>query len=306
MRKKEDNCTFNILLLEQVKSKLTGEAQDVLLNSNCSRWGEIKETLTQRFGDPRSEELLLHDLTTTFQNYNETYEKFHEKIKQKLQILLEHVSVREINSDIRISKEISYQNQALSTFKAGILQPYCRHLMNLDVRTLEQGLIECRKFDNNKAQVNFMNFMRNQNVNKKFNHSQSTQRFIPPYHQNPNVNYHTQNSNRFNLNNKFPSQPIQLHQRPVTNNFPTRSQVFGRTENKPTPMSISTRYTNKNQPQNRNNYFVPQSRQNFISEELYNVENDEYEYNEQTQNYETFGNNQNFRMNGPKNAIRLI
>ncbi|KAK9881387.1 hypothetical protein WA026_016277 [Henosepilachna vigintioctopunctata] len=101
MREKEDNCTLNILLLEQVKSKLTGEAQDVLLNSKCNRWGEIKKTLTQRFGDPRSEELLLHDLTTTFQNYNETYESFHEKIKQKLQTLLEHVSVREVNSDLK-------------------------------------------------------------------------------------------------------------------------------------------------------------------------------------------------------------
>lgn len=70
LRKAEKNCIINILLLEQIKMKLAGEAQDVLLNSRCTRWSEIKDSLLQRFGDPRSEELLLHDLTTSYQNFN--------------------------------------------------------------------------------------------------------------------------------------------------------------------------------------------------------------------------------------------
>lgn len=72
----------------------------------------------QRFGDPRYEKNLLHDLTPSFQNFNESYKQYHEKIKQKLQILLEHISVREVNNDIRICKENSYYNQTLSTLEA--------------------------------------------------------------------------------------------------------------------------------------------------------------------------------------------
>lgn len=66
--KKDENSLFNKLLLETVKSKLNGEARDVLVNSLCTQWSEIKKFLAQKFGDPRSEELLLHD--TCCQNFN--------------------------------------------------------------------------------------------------------------------------------------------------------------------------------------------------------------------------------------------
>ncbi|XP_045460263.1 uncharacterized protein LOC123670760 [Harmonia axyridis] len=160
--KKEENSIFKKLLLDTLKSKLTGEARDILINSRCTQWTEIREMLAHKFGDPRSEELLLHDLTTCFQNFNESYEQYHEKIKSKLQTLLEHVNVREINRDIRIYKENNYNNQALSTFKAGVLEPYCRHLMSLNVSSLEQALFECRRLDHCKAQVSLMKFMRSQ------------------------------------------------------------------------------------------------------------------------------------------------
>ncbi|KAL3283682.1 hypothetical protein HHI36_023923 [Cryptolaemus montrouzieri] len=88
LKKGEENCLFNKLLLEQVKSKLIGEARDVLINSRCSRWGEIQDVLTNRFGDPRSEELLLHDLTTCYQRHNESYEQYHENIKQNYRYYL--------------------------------------------------------------------------------------------------------------------------------------------------------------------------------------------------------------------------
>lgn len=80
--------------MEQVKCKLVGNARDVLITTNCSKWSEIKDALLQRFEDPRSEELLVHDLNTCFQNHNETYEQYFENIKQKLQVILEHVSIR--------------------------------------------------------------------------------------------------------------------------------------------------------------------------------------------------------------------
>ncbi|KAL3277808.1 hypothetical protein HHI36_013150 [Cryptolaemus montrouzieri] len=154
--------TESKLLLEQVKSKLIGEARDVLINSRCSRWGEIKDVLTNTFGDPRSGEILLHDLTTCYQRHNESYEQNHENIKQKLQVLLEHISIREAYQDIKISKENNYTNLALYAYKSGLLEPYCSHLLNIHFDTLESALMECRKFNNERAHISFMNFLRGQ------------------------------------------------------------------------------------------------------------------------------------------------
>lgn len=110
---------------------MTEDARDVLITSNCSKWSEVKDALLDKFGDSRSEELLLHDLTTCYQLHSESYEDYFKRIKRKLQVLLEHINIRNPNKDIRISKENTYTNQALATFKAGITEPYCSHLINI-------------------------------------------------------------------------------------------------------------------------------------------------------------------------------
>jgi hypothetical protein len=168
LKKEDEGCLFNCLLFEQIKSKLLGEARDVLISSNCTKWTELKNVLLNRFGDPRSEELLANDLHTCFQLNFESYEQYYERVKNKLQILLEHISIRTPNRDILISKTEMYTSQALATFKSGIVESYCTHLMSSSILTLENALLECRKYDNNKAQVNFMNFMR-QNSRKPVN-----------------------------------------------------------------------------------------------------------------------------------------
>lgn len=53
-----------------------------------------------------------------------------------------------------------YVQQALSTFKASILEPYCSHHLNIPIYSFEQALYECHKYDNNKYQMTIMNFMR--------------------------------------------------------------------------------------------------------------------------------------------------
>lgn len=115
--------------------------------------------------------MLAHDLNICFQTHAQSHEQYYEIIKHKLQILLEHVSIRTPNRDIRISKENMYVQQALSTFKAEILDPYCSHLLNFPINTLEQALYECKIYDNEKAQITFINFMRHKtktsNIHKK-------------------------------------------------------------------------------------------------------------------------------------------
>ncbi|KAG5885549.1 hypothetical protein JTB14_007629 [Gonioctena quinquepunctata] len=105
LQRQEENCLFNKLLFEQVKSKLTGEARSILITSNCTKWSEIKDALLCRFGDPRSEELLAHDLSTGYQIHSETYEQYFEKIKSKLQILLEHTNIRTPNKIYEFAKK---------------------------------------------------------------------------------------------------------------------------------------------------------------------------------------------------------
>lgn len=309
LKKPEEGCLFNVLLFEQVKSKLIGDARDVLITSNVNKWSELKISLLQRFGDPRSEELLVHDLTTCFQKHSESYEQYFENIKYKLQILLEHVSIRNPNNDIRISKENMYTNQALSTFKAGILEPYCTHLMNLNIMTLEQALYECRKFDNEKAQVSFMNFMRNRSkptINKKpFNSNR-----IPNSNSNNKFNFYPAFNRNYNVDNQqtssriFPRGPVNVQPRPIQQNYPTNSQVFKRNQQqKPTPMSISTRNTSPRQ-QYQN---VQNPKPNFISEELYNLErpdsnsqidsfNNNYKNNNDPYSYNSDCDEANFRL----------
>lgn len=308
LKKPNDNTPFNKLLFEQIKSKLVGEARDLLITSNFTNWAQVKDALLQRFGDPRSEELLVNDLTTCFQTNNESYEAYFERIKYKLQMLLEHVSLRTPNNDIRISKENMYTNQALMTFKSGILEPYCSHLLNLPINTLELALFECRKYDNHKSQISFMNFMRgkakpnnNSNNSARPNFKQQTHNvrmhypsFYPQF-SNPNFNnfpransfaFQNHNTNPSSSqpssrNNSFPTGPINMP-RPL--NYPINSpQSAGAKSFQPTPMSTTTRNSfNKQGPtpmsiSTRNtfkpNYFKPQSRPTFTSQELFNVEN---------------------------------
>lgn len=52
-----------------------------------------------------------------------------------MQILLEQINIRTENVDIR-SKEEMYKNQVLTVFKAGILEQYCSHLLNMAIYNL--------------------------------------------------------------------------------------------------------------------------------------------------------------------------
>lgn len=296
--KRPEDCLFNKLLFEQVKAKIVGEARDVLISNKITSWSEIKDVLLNKFGDPRSEELLANDLVTCYQETNETYESYYERIKYKLQTLLEHISIRELNQDIKISKTNMYTNNALTTFKAGILEPYCSHLIHLHISTLEQALFECRKYDNDRSQISFINFIRNkgkisqtrpqnnsQNSNFRNKHPQNPRTYPQPSYVPHNL------SNKPIYPNKFPTGPINIQTRPVPQqNLPTNAQVFGKKpEPKPTPMSVCT--TLKPQTMNKSQNFKrnfpisnPGPRQsNFTFEELYNTEIESGQNN--TENY---------------------
>lgn len=332
----QENCLGNILLFEICCSRLEGAARDALVASNITTLSQMKETLLNRFGDPRNETLLANDLNTCFQAHNESYENYYENIKFKLQQLIEHITIREQSEDIKTFKLEMYSKNALSTFKAGLLEPYRTHISHQIAQSIEDCLLALRNYDNQKQQIEFLNFVRNKTPirrnatpNKPFNknasqfNNQNPNRgnFQPPAQNTnfyPNFNTNFNNNPRpysnFNNNNNFntrynnqqyqrgPSRFVPPYNGP--NNFQNHNR---KPEPEPTPMSISTRNTfNRsnnfrtfNRPNNNfnNNHFKNTGPSNFIAEELYNVENPEFSEEEQERNnYESHTESENFRV----------
>ncbi|KAF5280759.1 hypothetical protein FQA39_LY17983 [Lamprigera yunnana] len=250
----QENCTFNRLLNEICCSKLTGTARDVFIISNCQTWSQVKTALINRFGDCRNENLLENDLITCFQLTNESYQDYYERIRTKLQCLLEQININEDNEPLKNYKIQIFNKKALAT-----------------------------------QQANFMNFMRQKGQNKQnykpINNYQKPQQFKP--HQNNSPNFNPQNAFRqFNYNpqiptnnqykqNFFPRGPINIQSCPLTTRYPTNNEVFGKKiESRPTLMLISTRITNANNRPNfprQQNVFQSNGPRNFKSEELFNI-----------------------------------
>ncbi|KAF2886969.1 hypothetical protein ILUMI_19205 [Ignelater luminosus] len=76
-------------------------ATDTPVISNCNTWTNVRKTLLNRFGDQRNEILLEKDLAKCYQLANKNYDQYHERIKEKLQQLSEHVAIREADEKLR-------------------------------------------------------------------------------------------------------------------------------------------------------------------------------------------------------------
>lgn len=272
----QEQCTLNKLLFEICCSKLTGAARDTLVISNCTTWSQVKDALINRFGDQRNETLLENDLITCYQLANESYDQYYEKIKCKLQILLEHVNLREVDPNIRIYKNNLYNTRALNTYQAGLLEPYRSFILYKSPVSLEDCLVHLRNYDNHKQQINFLNFVRQKTPNKpsKFqetkNHNTNFNRnyYQPVLNSQTNTQPVVSTSNQQNQNS-FPRGPIHYFNRFSNNNSQQQRQQYT-----PTPMSVSTNNTfrqNRNH-QPRTNYFRSNGPRNFVSEELHNIQ----------------------------------
>lgn len=63
--------------------QIKGEARDLVILSNSSTFEELQILLLDKSRDPRSEQLLLISLTS-FQLWNQSYEKYANEIKLRL------------------------------------------------------------------------------------------------------------------------------------------------------------------------------------------------------------------------------
>lgn len=292
-------CVLNRLF---VISKITGAAKDLLIIESPETWEQVKILLIDRFGDTRNKELLQNDLFTCFQFPTENYGTYCVRIKNKLQTLLEHVNLREINRDIRIYKINHFSKIALTTFKTGISEPYRSHLRYINPQTLEACLTALREFDSNKRQSEFLYFMQRSskynnnsrnnfkiqenhgsktsfsfgnNNNKVINNNRNLSTFQSqpsyqnhsfnrfPFNRNTNNHYNNFQSNRNNNNNTLNNLPFGASNNNTINQRTKKNY-------QPTPISISTRATPPRPV--KQNFFQATGPRNFISEELFNLE----------------------------------
>lgn len=105
-----------LYLFHAVSSKLIGRAATLLSDHpNIKTYQQLKEILTQHFGDPRSEECIAIELETLKLKQGETYIQFCHRIQNIRSSLFAKVN-RLTDEGIKAAKMIVYNNTALNVF----------------------------------------------------------------------------------------------------------------------------------------------------------------------------------------------
>ena len=118
-----DNA-INEALFALIKSKIRGEALDLIVVNNRATYAACKTLLVNRFSDPSSEELLFNRLSVCYQLSNQSYEKYADEIKNRLNRLKEHIQLYNQDADSINIKNTFYENVAKNSFINGTNEPY--------------------------------------------------------------------------------------------------------------------------------------------------------------------------------------
>ena len=106
-----DNA-INEALFTLIKSKIRGEALDLIVANNPATYTACKTLLVNRFSDPSSEELLFNRLSLCYQLSNQSYEKYADEIKNRLNRLKEHIQLNNKEAHTINIKNTFYENGA--------------------------------------------------------------------------------------------------------------------------------------------------------------------------------------------------
>lgn len=287
----------NVYILNSLISKLSGNARSVVNIQNCSNWDDLKTTLYRNFADQRDEACLNRDLVLLRQNANEKVNHFYDRILEILNLLCSFVDIHETTPESKQLKRTLYTKLALKTFICGLKEPLGTTIRCMRPQTLEEAMQFIRDEENTsyfqtvsnrnnykpnptQNQLNHSPLQRNfnnQNQSLPRNFSNQNQYNIPSQSRNFSSQYQPNrypNNNNNYQNKPFPSQPIKIQPQYVPQRrLPTGSEVFGSpqqqntnvfkpNQNKslptPTPMSVSTRQTNRSEMYNTNVEDVPE------------------------------------------------
>ena len=151
---------INEALFALIKSKIRGEAPDLIVANNPATCAACRTLLVNRFSDPSSKELLFNRLSVCYQLSNQSCEEYAVEIKNSLNRLKEHIQLNNQDAHTINIKNTFYENVAKNTFINGIKEPYHSYLLYFDLYDIEVCIIKCRKYDNHEQQSAFLNFAR--------------------------------------------------------------------------------------------------------------------------------------------------
>lgn len=131
----------NEYLFHVITSRLAGPAANLVgERDHLNNWEDLKNLLSQHFGDPRTEECLLLELEALRILRGESYLDFCHRVQHYRSILLAKVTETISDVALRIAKNQIYTHTSLNVFLYN-LPPYLVRLVRLrNVTTLEGAL----------------------------------------------------------------------------------------------------------------------------------------------------------------------
>lgn len=196
----------NEYLFHVITSRLNGEAANLVGERELIQsWDELKQLLSQHFGDPRSEDCLAMELESLKRNRNESYSDFCHRIQHLRSVLFSKISETINDANLRQAKHHIYDSTSLNVFLFN-LPAYLVRLVRLrNVTTLEDALKTVLEEQNFQTVYDTKNPRFNSPRNWSSNppQSQNQSNFYPPRQDN---SQRPQNS--FSPNNAFNSMPI--------------------------------------------------------------------------------------------------
>lgn len=219
------------IFLDIIKSKLIGNAKDVAeINNNLTSWTELKEALTNNFGDRLSSEQL-YDLMRSLK-FKNTAKQFFDEIITVLKRLNMKTRIDNQNDQNYDALIVANKRTALNVFKNKLPEPMksiiiCRNPDNIEnaMKILhgcnyafynpnpqmqnQNREIRNTNFQNKNQNQNSNNIQPNENYRNRNNAIQNQDHSYNPYQnqynsyeQQPNSNQNHLNTNTYQQNNR--------------------------------------------------------------------------------------------------------
>lgn len=151
------NLPQELYLFHALSSKLTGRAASLLSdNPNITTWEQLKDVLTQHFGDPRSEECIAIELESLKLKQGESYIQFCQTIQNVKSALFAKVN-RLSDEGVKAAKMIIYNNTALNVFLYNLPEDLIRIVRLKGCSDLENALSIVTEEVNFQTQYNAKN-----------------------------------------------------------------------------------------------------------------------------------------------------
>lgn len=128
-------------LFHVITSRLAGEAANLVgEREQIESWIELKQLLSQHFGDPRTEDCLAMELESIKINRGESYQDFCHRIQHIRSLLFAKLSETVNDLNFRIAKQHIYNNTSFKVFIYNIPAYLVRMVRLRNVTTLEGAL----------------------------------------------------------------------------------------------------------------------------------------------------------------------